>query len=328
MKHPIEIKPVSLVCALLLAALALPAPAQTFPNRTLRILVTVTPGGAPSLTANLLAEQMGPALGQSVIVEHKPGGNGIPAVLDVMNAPADGHTLISLTNDQWGVGPALSAEELPYDTLRDLAPIGTVYRSTQVIVVNSSVPARDLKELIALARAKPGMQYGFGSNVHQLIMESFRAGVGIDIQSIPYKGTSQAITALLAGDIPIACSGLNNVMAAVQAGKLRILASTGATRTPQNPEIPTVTEAAGLPGFSFVGQVGLFTRAGVPKPAIDKLVAAYRRAVSNPDVIARAFKGGASIDPSTPEELAEAVRGDAGRYVQAVKAAGLTPKRK
>ncbi len=314
---------------LLLAApcLAAPAQAQSFPTRNVRILVTVSPGGGPSLAATLLADQMGPLLGQSVTVDHKAGGGGVPGILDIMNAPADGHTLIVLDSQHWAIAPAMS-KDLPYDTLRDLAPIGSVYKSVQVIVVGSAFPAKDMKEMLAMARAKPGaLQYAAlgGGSVHQLIMESLKSASGVDIQHIPYKGGSQSIAGVLAGDVPIACAGLNNVLPFVQAGKMRILATAAGTRTRQNPEIPTVAEAAGLQDFHFVGELGLFTRAGVPKPVIEKLAATFRKAAANPDLVARGFKGGLTIEASSPEEMAETVRADIKRYAQAVKVAGLIP---
>ncbi len=314
---------------LLLAAPCLSAQvqAQSFPTKALRLLVTVSPGGGPSLASTLLAEQMGPLLGQTVSVDHKVGGGGVPAILDIMNAPADGHTLIALDSQHWAIGPAMS-KDLPYDTLRDLAPLGSVYKSVQVIVVTHAFPARDLKEMVELARAKPGtLQYAAlgGGSVHQLIMESLKSATGVDIQHIPYKGGSQAIAGVLAGDVPIACAGLNNVLPFVQAGKMRILATTAGSRTRQNPEIPTVAEAVGLPDFNFTGEMGLFTRAGVPRPVIEKLAATFRKAAANPELVARAFKGGLTIDATTPEEMAETVRADVKRFTQAVKVAGLSP---
>lgn len=317
---------------LLLAAACIAAPpqaqAQDFPTKPLRIIVHTLPGGGPSVSATLLAEQMGPLLGQSVLVEHKAGGGGVPAILDIMNAPADGHTLIVIDSQQWAIAPAMRTD-LPYDTLRDLAPIGSVTKSVQVIVASSSFPARDLTEVIALARAKPGsLQYGAlgGGSVHQLIMESLKSAARVEIQHIPYKGGSQTIAGVLAGDVPIAVAGLNNVLPHVAAGKMRILATAAGTRSKQNPEIPTVAEAAGLPDFHFVGELGLFTRAGVTKQVIDKLSSAFRKAAANPELVARAFKAGLTIEPSTPEEMTETIRADVKRYAQAVKVAGLSPK--
>lgn len=315
---------------LLLAAagFAIPGQAQDFPTKPLRILVTGGQGGGPSLAVTLLAEQMGPLLGQSVLVDHKTGGGGVPAILDIMNARADGHTLIVLAADHWAIAPAMRTD-LPYDTLRDFAPISLLYKGVQVIAVSSSFPAKDLKELIALARAKPGsLQYGAGQSgfTHQLIMESFKAAAGVDIQHIPYKASAQAVAGLLTGDVPMAIAGLSNTLSLAQAGKVRLLAVTSGTRSKQTPEIPTVAEAAGLPDFAFGSEGGLFARAGTPKPVIDKLLAAFRKAAVHPDVVARALKGGLTIEPSSPEEMADTVRADIKRFVQAVKAAGLGPK--
>jgi tripartite-type tricarboxylate transporter receptor subunit TctC len=301
--------------------------AQEFPTRPMRMIVTVSPGGGPSLAATLLSEQMGPLLGQSMVVDHRAGGGGVPGIMEALNASADGHTLIVLDSQHWAIGPAMSPD-LPYDTLRDLAPIGSVYKSVQVIVANSNFPAKDLRELISMAKAKPGsIQYGAlgGGSVHQLIMESFKAAATIDLQHIPYKGGSQAIAGLLAGDVPVACAGLNNVLSAVQAGRIRILAVSASRRTKQTPDISTVAEIVGQPDFNFAGELGLFSRAGTPRATLEKIGAAFRKAGTNPDLVARAFKGGLSMDPTTPEELTDTIRADIRRYGQAVRLAGLAP---
>ena len=316
-----------LTAALVAPLVANGAEAQEFPTRPMRMIVTVSPGGGPSLAATLLSEQMGPILGQSMVVDHRAGGGGVPGIMESLNAPADGHTLIVLDSQHWAIGPAMSPD-LPYDTLRDLAPIGSVYKSVQVVVANSNFPAKDLRELIAMAKAKPGsIQYGAlgGGSVHQLIMESLKAAASIDLQHIPYKGGSQAIAGLLAGDVPIACAGLNNVLPSVQAGRIRILAVSASRRTKQTPDIPTVAEIVGQPDFNFAGELGLFARAGTFRSTLEKIGAAFRKASAQPDLVARAFKGGLSIDPTTPEELTETIRADIRRYGLAVKLAGLSP---
>jgi len=315
------------ISGMLLVLTSWSALSQEFPSKPLRIIVPLVPGGGPTASATLFGEQMGSLLKQPIVVDHRPGASGVVAINELMRSPADGYSMIFLDAGHWAIAPSMQ-KDLPYEPLRDLAPIGSVYKAVQVIVVRSDFPAKDLKELIALARAKPGaLQYGVngGGSTQQLIFEYFKAALKLQIQTIPYKGSAQALQSVLGGDVPIACIGWNTAQPHVQAGKLRALAVSMGKRGKQVPEIPTVAELTGLTDFDFAGELGIFVRNGTPKPVVDKLVATFRTAAANPDLIAKSFKGGQTIEPSTPEELTQTVRADLVRYGLAVKAAGLAP---
>lgn len=315
------------VSGLVLSLASISTLAQEFPAKPFRIIVPLVPGGGPSASATLFGEQMGALLKQPFVVDHRPGASGVVAINELMRSPADGYSLIVLDAGHWAIAPAMQ-KNLPYEPQRDLAPIGSMYKAVQVIVVRSDFPAKDLNELIALARAKPGvLEYGVngGGSTQQLIFEYFKAALKLQIQTIPYKGSAQALQSLLGGDVSIGCIGWNTAQPHVQSGKLRALAVSMGKRGKQVPDIPTVAEITGLSDFDFAGELGMFVRGGTPQPIVDKLVVAFRAAAANPDLIAKSFKGGQTIEPSTPAELSQTINADLIRYRQAVKAAGLAP---
>ena len=308
----------------------LPALAQDFPTKPLRIIVTVSPGGGPTIASTLLSEQMTPLLGQPIVVDHRPGAGGVSAILDLINAPADGHTLIVLDASHWAVTPSMRTD-LPYDPLRDLAAIGSVYKSVQLVVVGSSFPASTLQEFIAYARARPGqLSYGSGGvgSIFQLIMEAFAADAGLKLNHVPYKGGADSFQALLRGDVAAVLNGTPVVLPQLANGKVKVLAVATGTRSKLIPDVPTIAEAAGIPDFNFVGELAMFARAGTPKPVMDKLSVAFRKAAAHPDLVARALKTGIIIEATTPEEMTETVRADLKKYGRAVKLAGLGPVEK
>ncbi len=316
----------TLTCAALLS-LSTVSGAQEFPLRPIKLLLPYAPGGSSDLASRLAAQYMGPVLGQSVLVENKPGGGGVPAIAELMRAAPDGHTIFGAEAGQWAILPAARAD-LPYNFLRDFAPIGLVYTAQQAIVVRDSVPARNLQELIALARAKPGsLQYGSPQigGLHHLIMESFKAALGLNMGHVPYKGSGDSVQALLRGDVPIIMSGITAVAPYMKTGQVRLLAVASQTRALQAPEVPTIIEAAGLTGFHFAGQLGLVAPIATPRPVIDKLSAALRKGALHPDAVARAAVTGVDMTPSTPEVLAEVIREDIRKYTAAVKVSGLVP---
>lgn len=316
-----------LVLASLIACLATPALAQTFPTKRVRIIVPAGPSGAVDLVPRLLAERMAPDLGQPIIIENRPGGAGIPAVNEILNSPADGYTVLTAYAANWAITPAL--QPVPYDFLRDFAPVGLSFTGLRVYAVLSSTPVKSLQDLIALAKEKPGsINYasaGVGSGVH---MEAavFASSLGLVTRHIPYRGGAEEVEALLRGDVQYTMSGVNVIMPHVKAGKVRLLAVNRKARSAIVPELPTVAEITGLRDFDFATYVGWVVRAGTPKPVIDRLSGALMKAGAQPDLVAKVFSsGGVELTPSTPEQLAEIIRNEITQYTQAVKTLKVVP---
>ena len=299
------------------------AAAQTFPSKPVRILVPYAPGATSDLVPRLLGERMGSDLGQPVVVENKPGGLGLPAINDVLNNPADGHTLIAADAAHWAVNPAM--QPVNYDFIRDFAPISQTFVNGLLFYVSSTLNVNTLHEFIAYAKAHPG-QLNYGTpgvgSVHQLALETFRAGLGLDFKHIPYKGGADAIQSALRGETQFGVNSQTAVMPQVRAGRLKIVAVTVMNRVKSAPELPTVGEVTGLQDFQFPGQQALFARAGTPRANIDRLNAAVRKAA--PELAARVLEQAASeLIPTTPEQVLEVMRGDIRRYNNAVKISGI-----
>jgi len=312
-------------CLLIVSCFASSACAQDFPVKPVRIIVGYVPGGAPDFIVRLLAQPMGAALGQPILVENRAGGSGVPAILEMMNSPADGYTVLNADPSHWAIFPAIQPG-LPYDAVRDFAPIGLAFISAAFVAVRTSSPVKDLRELIALAKAKPGeLQYGtpgVGSVTH-LSLGTFGSLTGMNIQHIPYKGGGQTLEALLRGDIAFTMTTMGLLAPHVKAGNLRVLAVANTARFEAYPDVPTIAEAAGLPGFGFSPTSALVARAGTPRPIIDKLSAALGKAALRPDVVEKALASGNQMAPGTPEQLAEIIRTDIKKYAEAVKIVGV-----
>jgi tripartite-type tricarboxylate transporter receptor subunit TctC len=308
--------------ALFFAASAL---AQWQPSRSVRIVVPFAPGGQPDVVARALAGPLSKALGQAVVVENRPGAGGNVAAEAVARASPDGHTLLMGTNGPLAVSPALY-RALPYDPLRDLAPVTLVGASPNLIAVNPALGVATLGQLVECARAEPGKlnfsSVGKGS-VSQLSMELLNSVAGIRTVHIPYNGGAPAVTALLAGDVQILSLNPTALIAHVNAGKLKVLAQTSAQRSPLIPGVPTVAES-GYPGFEADVWMAVMVPAKTPVAAIERLNAELVRIIRSPEMKA-ALWDRQWIDPigSTPEEVASRIRRESGKWSRTVKAAGI-----
>jgi tripartite-type tricarboxylate transporter receptor subunit TctC len=299
--------------------------AQWQPSRTLRIVVPFAPGGQPDIVARALAEPLSKALGQAVIVENRPGAGGNIAAEAVAKANADGHTLLMGTNGPLAVSPALY-RALPYDPLKDLAPVTLVGTSPNLIAVSPGIGVSTLKELVERARAEPGKlnfsSVGKGS-VSQLSMELLNSAAGIRTVHIPYNGGAPAVAALLAGDVQILSLNPTALIAHVNAGKLKVIAQTSAKRSPLIPNVPTVAES-GYPEFEAEVWTAVMAPAKAPAAAIERLnaelVKIIRSAAMKETLWDRQW-----IDPigSTPGELAVRIRRESDKWSRTVKAAGI-----
>jgi tripartite-type tricarboxylate transporter receptor subunit TctC len=304
-------------------ALALPGAllAQGYPSKPIRLVVGFTPGGGVDINARLLASKLPEYLGQPVIVENRPGaGTNIANEFVAKSAP-DGYTLLMATPVVL-INMALYPK-LPYDTLRDLSGVSVFSASPNIMVVGAAVPAHDLAQLLALARARPGeLNYssaGSGSTQH-LSGALFRARTGIDMVHVPYKGSAPALTALISGDVQLSFSNIPAIRAHVVSGRLRPLASTGSKRSELMPDVPTMREA-GI-DVDVTVWYGVLAPAATPRAVIDKLAAAVSRAAHAPDIRQRLIEQGAEPVGNTPDEFNRMLRAEIVTWADAVKSSG------
>lgn len=316
--------------ATLLAAAALisgtTAPAwASYPDRTIRLVVPFPAGGATDYMARTLALKLGQRLGQSVIVDNRGGAGGIIGAEAVAASPPDGYTLLFSTMGVLAINPSLY-KKLGYDPVKDFAPISLTHTTANVLVVHPSVPAKNIQELIALAKAKPGTltfgSSGNGTSSH-LSAELFKSMAGIDIRHIPYKGTGPALTDLLSGRISMMIDTVSVHVENINAGKVRALGVTSANRSPSLPSVPTLADA-GLPGFDVSIWLGVLAPAGTPADVIARLNGEIGKVMSDPEMKAQLAKSG--IDPmfSTPQEFAATIKRDTAKWGQVVKASGVS----
>ncbi len=314
-----------LVGAAAAAGVAVPARAQDYPTRPIKILVPYAPGGSPDTVARIISQPLAAALGQSVVVENIPGSSGLAAIEQVKRAAPDGHTLISCDAAHWAVN-LFTRKQLPYNFEKDLAPVSILSTSSLFLTVHESFPATNLQEMVAAVKAKPGF-YSYGSSgigsLHHLTMEAFKAGLGLDILHVPFRGTGQSVPALAAGQVSMAIAAFNSVGQFAKTGRLRVLAANTRERASILSEYPPMGDA-GLRDFHFPGENALFAPAAVPKPVIDKLSGAIARVLRDPATISKLHAAGVEPPPAaTPAALAETIRRDIPRYQAAVKAARI-----
>jgi tripartite-type tricarboxylate transporter receptor subunit TctC len=314
----------SLVAAVGLALVAATASAEDYPVRPIRIVVPFAAGGAVDIISRMLGEKMTLAWGQPVIVDGKPGAGGIIAANAVAKSPGDGYTLL-MTTANLTINPSLH-KDLPYDTQKDLVPVGQLIGIPNVIVVSADLPVHNLADLIALAKSKPGkLNYsspGTGTFPH-LAFELFKKQAGIDIVHVPYKGAAPALLALLAKEVDIVSTNTADVLPYITSGTLRPLAVTSAVRSKVLPDVPTLAET-GLAGFEAVGWMGLLAPAGTPKPVIDKLNAQIVDSMKSQDMTKMLVGQGFDMMADTPEEFAAFIAKDLSRWAEAVKISGAT----
>ena len=313
------------------AALALVLIAATcaaaYPDRPIRLVVPVAPGGAVDVVGRLIGQKLSTVLGQNVVIDNRAGANYIIGSEIVARSVPDGYTLL-FTAGAHTINQAVY-RKLPYDAIRDFTPIAHVCNSTGlVIVVHPSFPAKTLKELISAARAAPGkINYasgGFGNLTH-IAAELFQVMAGVKLNHVPYKSAGPAINDLVAGHIPLMFGPSPVVVPMVQAGRLRPLAFTSLKRTPQLPDVPTADEL-GLKGYEASGWYGLHGPRALPKPVVEKLNAAARQIVHMPDILERYAMLNLEPVSSTPEEFAKFLKADLQKYVDIAKRAGIQPQ--
>ena len=320
----------SLPIATIAVAMALLAPgiacAQAFPSKSLRLIVPSAPGGSPDINARELAGELGKQTGQQVVVENRPGASGILGYELLARATPDGYTFAYISNFI-ATNPSLYSK-LPYDFFRDFQPVIFYFQGLNVLTVSPSLPVRSVKELIEQARANAGKMTfgssGIGATPH-LSMELFKSMTGTAIVHVPYKGTQQAVTDLIGGQIDILCDNLASLLPLVRSGRLRALAVTSLKRSAALPELPTLDEA-GLTGYELTGWSGLAVPAGVPRDIVLRLNDEINKALASPTVIKGISSRGGTTMGGTPEQFAEHVRRETERLGKLIKAVGIKPQ--
>jgi tripartite-type tricarboxylate transporter receptor subunit TctC len=303
------------------------ARAQSYPNRTITLVIPFPPGGSTSIVGRVIADKMSQLLGQSIIVDNRGGAGGTVGTKAVMKSDPDGYTLLLGYTGTLAIGPSLY-RNAGYDPRKDFAPIGMIGSAPSSLVVHPSFPPRSVAELIAYAKANPG-KVNFGSagigTVGHITGEYFAHATGIQIVHIPYKGTGPAMSDLLGGHIPMSFSPISTTSGNVKAGLLRALAVTSINRNKLLPEVPTMIEA-GVPGFDATLAYGLVAPAGTPLAVIDRLNEALRDALASEDVRKQLELDGTEITPSTQGQYADFIDKDEKKWSELVKMSGVEPE--
>ena len=299
--------------------------ASSYPDRPIRFVVPLAPGGAVDIAARAVAQELATSLRQQVVVDNRAGGGGNIGAEIVAKAPPDGYTMVMGSSSNFGVNPTLY-KNLPYDAVRDFAPVTLVSFAPNALYVHPSVPANTVKELVALAKAKPGTlnfaSSGQGGSGH-LAGELFKMVTGVDIVHVPYKGTGQALADTVGGQVQMQFGSVIAVLPHVKAGKLRALAVTVRKRVPALPQVPTMAEA-GYPAVETTVWNGVLVPAKTPRPIVDRLNAEIVAILKRPEVRERFAAQGAEAVGSTSAEFAAHIRREIDKWGKVVRAAGLT----
>jgi tripartite-type tricarboxylate transporter receptor subunit TctC len=304
-------------------ALPLAAAAQTYPSKPIRLICPFPPAGAVDIASRATAHELTRILGQTVTVENKPGAGGNLGGVEVARAAPDGYTVLMSTSGIQAINPGLYAK-MPFDPNKDLTPVAPLVSLNNVLVLNPSVPAKSVKEVIALAKKEPGKltfaSSGNGTSIH-MSGAMFLHLTGTDMIHIPYKGSGPAVTDLLGGQVMMMFDNIPSSLPHIKAGKLRALATTGAKRDPALPDLPTMAEA-GVPGYESGVWFGLMVPAGTPKPVIARLNAAAVEATKASEFVKRMTDLGYNIIAGTPEEMAAMNKAEIARWTPIIKASG------
>jgi tripartite-type tricarboxylate transporter receptor subunit TctC len=297
--------------------------AEAYPSRPVRLIVPYAAGGNADIVGRIVAEGLTKRLGQQVVVDNRAGGASIIGTELAANAPADGYTLLLVANT-FAVNPSL-APKLPYDTLKDLVPISLVGQTPQVLVVTPAMPVNTIKEFLSYAKSKPNeLNYGstgVGSTAN-MAGALLNHMAGIQLVHVPYKGTAQSLTDVIAGHLHVAIPSMTSSIAHIRAGKIKALGLTSSKRSAQLPDVPTIAEA-GVPGYQAVIWNGVLAPTGTPKPVLDRLSREVASAMRSPEATARYGAMGAETIGSTPAQFASFLRSEIEQYARVIRAAGL-----
>ena len=314
---------IAVVAATFIVSSALAQPASDYPSKPVRVIVGQAPGGGNDIQTRLFAQKLSESLGRSFVVENRTGAGSVISYRTVAAAPADGYTLLGVSGG-FTIAPVVHAN-LGYDPVKDLAPISLVVQAPFLLLVHPTLPAKSVKELVALARARPRelthASAGHGSSTH-LAFALFTTLARIDITHVPYKGTGPALIDTISGQVHMLMGNVLSSLQYAKAGKLRALAVTTGTRSPAVSELPTLAEA-GVPGYESSTWHAWFAPAGTPAAIVDKLSAELAKSAKAPDVVSRLAPDGAQPVGSSPEQLRQFIVADIARWRKVVKDAGI-----
>jgi tripartite-type tricarboxylate transporter receptor subunit TctC len=316
---------VAVACAFLLA-LPMEAGAQAYPSQSIRLVVPYAAGGFPDTVARIVAQRLQDKLGQSVVVENKPGANGAVAAAAILSAPADGYTFLVTDGSMFSINPKLYTK-LPYDPVKDFVPVAAVARAPLFLAAHPRVSANTLAEFVAYAKANPGkVNYGSSGigSTHQLTMEALKTQYGIDLVHVPFKGTGQSVPALVGGQVDVLWSAYPSLAGFAKDGRVKLLANNSAQRSPQAPDVPTVAEQ--VPGFDFAPIVGVLAPAGTPKAVIDRLAVEVVAATKMPETQKQFAAAGIEPVGAAADDYSKAIAAENARMAKAIEAAGIKPE--
>jgi tripartite-type tricarboxylate transporter receptor subunit TctC len=307
----------------LLAATAASAFAADYPTKPIRLVVPFAAAGTTDFLARAIAQKLGHNLGTTVIVDNRPGAGGNIGSDIVAKSDPDGYTLLLGTVGTHAINASLY-KKMPYDTVKDFAPITLVASVPNIVVVNPSVPVKSIKELLALAKSKPGQlsfaSSGNGSSIH-LSGELFKSMAGVDMLHVPYKGSGPAVADLVGGQVNLMFDNMPSSLPHVKSGRLRAIAVTSAKRSPAAPDLPTIAES-GVPGYEAVAWFGVLAPAGTPPAIVKKLNAEIIKVLKSPDVAERLSSQGAEPVSNTPEQFSAYIKSEMAKWAKVIKASG------
>jgi tripartite-type tricarboxylate transporter receptor subunit TctC len=307
----------------LAASLGSEAFAQAYPTRSIKFIVPYSAGGLPDTVARIYAQRLGDRLGQPVVVDNKPGANGVVAAQAMAASPKDGYTFLVTDGSMFSINPSLY-KTISYDYKRDFVPVSLAARAPLYLAVHPKTPANNLRELIALAKAKPGMltygSSGIGST-HHLSMEAFKAALSLDITHIPFKGTGQSVPALIGGQVDMLFSALPSLSGFVKAGQVRLIASNAGRRSSQEPNVPALAEV--IPGFDFAPIIGVLASTGTPQAAMDRITAEMTWVAKQAETIQILSNAGIEAVGGSASDYARAIADENERLGKAVQTAGI-----
>ncbi len=322
---PILSRAAAALVAVILAATGTTATAQSWPSRSVRLIVPLAPGGGTDVAARVVAQALGEALGQNVVIENKVGANGVIGIAEASKATPDGYTLVVGSSTTLAANKFLYKAAASLDPFKEFVPLAILGTIDFALMVPASSSVQSVKDLVAAAKASPGkLSYGFGTSAALLCGEMFKTAAGVDIVKVPYKGSPQSLTDLAADRLQLVCDPLGTSMALIRAGKLRPLAVTSKTRNRLDTSVPTMAEA-GLP-LEHETWAGFFAPAGTPKEIVQRLSTELVKIMGRPDIQARIFESGFVPRQIGGDDFAAIHRRDFQRMEQMIKDAGITPE--
>lgn len=297
--------------------------AQAYPSRSIKFIVPYSAGGLPDTVARIFAQRLADRLGQPVVVDNKPGANGVVAAQAMAASPKDGYTFLVTDGSMFSINPSLY-KTISYDYKRDFVPVSLAARAPLYLAVHPKIPVNNLRELIALAKSKPGIltygSSGIGST-HHLSMEAMKAALTLDITHIPFKGTGQSVPALIGGQVDMLFSALPSLSGFVKAGQVRLVGSNAGKRSSQEPNVPTIAEV--IPGFDFAPIIGVLASTGTPQAAIDRITAEMAFVAKQPETIQILSNAGIEAVGGSASDYGRAIADENERLGKAVQTAGI-----